>query len=552
MIKSVLALAMISSNIFVANSAFAMFSNENDVNKYVEARLAEFASREDAALKSYLSLLKTNAGSAALTNRIYENAIKQGDMASAVRSARLMKLNNQVDGSEQLLLFADAFKRNDWREADTILKAISERNPLGFAAPLLRAWLNTAQGNPHGLTETEVLKQPQLGYYSTDQWVYLALAKNDIGSAKRMLSAFEKIDEEYARNLKIRSASIFAARGDEAFAKQLAVSQVEPQYLQSFTNVSSTESRAKITPQEGVSTIFGRLANALIDQKINDQGIVLARIANWLAPQNDANTVVLARALSAVNANDKAKIVYQSIPLKSVYWPKAVSENIRLNSSDSSQGRALAIAQDALKQSPDSNSLMLTIAQIYENSKNYPAAIGSYQKMLSILDAGKKPASQRAMVYLFLGTAQDKSNDWPSARKSLDEARQLDPNNPYILNYLGYSMLERRENMPVALDYVRRAYSYAPDSAAIADSLGWGYHLNNQNEKAIPLLELAVKQSGNDMAVNEHLGDAYWAAGRRQDARYAWKIAAQNAVDADAVRLSSKIDIGIIATSPKK
>ena len=140
---------------------------------------------------------------------------------------------------------------------------------------------------------------------------------------------------------------------------------------------------------------------------------------------------------------------------------------------------------------------------------------------------------------------KDKSGDWPSARKSLDEARAIDPKNPFVLNYLGYGLLERREEVPLALDYVKTAFTLAPESTAIADSLGWGYFLNGDYARAVSLLETAVKTAGNDVTMNEHLGDAYWLSGRFVDARYAWGVAAQTAIKDDAARLKGKIDLGL-------
>jgi Flp pilus assembly protein TadD len=169
----------------------------------------------------------------------------------------------------------------------------------------------------------------------------------------------------------------------------------------------------------------------------------------------------------------------------------------------------------------------------------------AYSNLVNEADSARATPQQRAIYRMFLATVQDKMNDWPSARKLLEEAKAIDPKNPFILNYLGYTMLDRREDVQLGLEYVRTAFKLSPESAAIADSLGWGYFLTGDYERSVPLLETAVKTSGNDMTMNEHLGDAYWLSGRFIDARYAWRIASQNATDADLKRLSGKIDLGL-------
>ena len=111
-------------------------------------------------------------------------------------------------------------------------------------------------------------------------------------------------------------------------------------------------------------------------------------------------------------------------------------------------------------------------------------------------------------------------------------------------------MLERGENYGQALKFLRTAYQLSPNSAAIADSVGWAYFKNENYKQAINYLEKAVLKSKNDLTINEHLGDAYWKIGRRVDARYAWKKAAYRAEDAQVKeRLDRKINLGLAAMS---
>jgi Flp pilus assembly protein TadD len=189
--------------------------------------------------------------------------------------------------------------------------------------------------------------------------------------------------------------------------------------------------------------------------------------------------------------------------------------------------------------------MVLLLAQTLEDSGDLPAAIASYQQLVADADAVPATPRQRALYRLLLATAEDKNGNWGSARRHLEEAKSLDPQNAYILNYLGYTLLQRNEEVEFAFGLIKRAFQLAPDSVAIADSLGWGYALTGQASLAVPLLEKAVKSAGNDLAINEHLGDAYWLSGRLIDARYAWRVAAQKATDKDADRLTSKIDIGL-------
>jgi Flp pilus assembly protein TadD len=148
-------------------------------------------------------------------------------------------------------------------------------------------------------------------------------------------------------------------------------------------------------------------------------------------------------------------------------------------------------------------------------------------------------------LWLLRGSAHDEANDWPAARAALREAQRLAPAEPLVLNYLGYALLVRREELGEAERLIREAHRIAPDNAAITDSLGWVRFVAGDVAGAIPLLEQAAAGEAADPEINEHLGDAYFTAGRRIEARFAWAAARVYATGEQAERLAAKIDRGL-------
>jgi Flp pilus assembly protein TadD len=142
-------------------------------------------------------------------------------------------------------------------------------------------------------------------------------------------------------------------------------------------------------------------------------------------------------------------------------------------------------------------------------------------------------------------SALDENGQWDEAQRELRNAIVLDPSNAGALNYLGYSMLERGEDVVNAEAFVRRAYEAEPTSSAYADSLGWALFQNGKYIDAVTMLEKAASIEDADATILEHLGDAYWQAGRRRDARHAWNSAATSADAAVAPRISSKLEAGL-------
>jgi Flp pilus assembly protein TadD len=149
------------------------------------------------------------------------------------------------------------------------------------------------------------------------------------------------------------------------------------------------------------------------------------------------------------------------------------------------------------------------------------------------------------LLWLLHGGALEQADRWNEAKAALEEAYALAPEQPLVLNYLGYAQIERRENIAAASGLITKASNLQPNSPQITDSLGWARYLLGDVNGAVELLERAVQGDPNDPAISEHLGDAYYSAGRHFEARYAWQAALISAEEVDAKRIRAKIDSGL-------
>ena len=150
--------------------------------------------------------------------------------------------------------------------------------------------------------------------------------------------------------------------------------------------------------------------------------------------------------------------------------------------------------------------------------EKYEKAIKIYSE---IINNKSLPANWN--IFYSRGISYERMNDWNKAEKDLKEAMRLNPDDPYILNYLAYSWLDRNKNVEKALSLLKKAVEIEPDDAYIIDSLGWAFFLSDQTDKSIFFLEKAVSILPDDATLNDHLGDAYWKAGRQSEAKSQWK-----------------------------
>ena len=498
--------------------------------------MAEMGDRDEIALKGYLQLYRETPESAVLADRIFESAIRVGDRDAALRAVRALELRGDISHEAPLLLFADAFQAKNWPMAVLAADELAARSNFGFVAPILRSWVNFAQRKAPSLPAGASQSDPLFHFYSNDQRIYLDLASGRFETAKAALRSIAGTNGAYVRDLMIRAAPVIAAQGDAAFAEALigtAAGNDRP-------IVAKHGSDAKITAADGLSALHVRLATTLLEQNVKDQALVLARLAVWYAPESDPAKLVLGNALDAAGLGIRASAVRATISETSYYWPQAIQDR----AATLSPTAAATLTAAAAQRWPQSMPLALLYAQSQEAAKDGAAAAISYRKIVDIAAENNVPPRQRAFYHLLLASALDNMGDWPAAREALDAALVLDPDNAQILNYLGYSLLERNE-LARAVPMIRRAYLAAPDSPAIADSMAWAHFQSGDFAAAVPLLETAVKAASNDSAINEHLGDAYWRSGRLRDARYAWAVAAQTAEGEAVQRLAGKIDIGL-------
>jgi tetratricopeptide (TPR) repeat protein len=180
--------------------------------------------------------------------------------------------------------------------------------------------------------------------------------------------------------------------------------------------------------------------------------------------------------------------------------------------------------------------------------KNYAAAADAYGRALQ-LSANSPSSDEPWTLRLYRASALEDAGRWDEAKSELALALRDKPDNPLLLNFLGYGKLERGEDMEAAEAMVRKASALRPDDASITDSLGWAEFKRGKVSEAIATLQRAAEADPGQAEIQEHLGDALYSAGRRYEASFAWRAALANAEDEDKTRLQSKIDFGVSTTT---
>jgi tetratricopeptide (TPR) repeat protein len=192
---------------------------------------------------------------------------------------------------------------------------------------------------------------------------------------------------------------------------------------------------------------------------------------------------------------------------------------------------------------PENFNALLALGNLYRLNEKWLDAADAYTQALARVD---EPGEQQWSVYYFRGIAYERAGRWSSAEPDFRKALRFQPDQPAVLNYLGYSLIEKRLNLEEAFKMVEKAVSLRPNDGYIVDSLGWAHYQLGRYEEAVELLERAAGLRPEDPVINDHLGDALWQVGRRLEAKFQWQYALDSKpTDKDAAKIRQKLKEGL-------
>ena len=226
----------------------------------------------------------------------------------------------------------------------------------------------------------------------------------------------------------------------------------------------------------------------------------------------------------------------------------------RLNEDDKPMSQAhlaaaLRAAEVLVPTVTDRIDAALTLADLMRGKERFADAVSAYDTAVSRL---KKPDERYWPIYFGRGISQERVKQWPKAEADMKKALELSPDQPYVLNYLGYSWIDQGINLDEGMKMLMRATELRPDDGAVTDSVGWAHYRLGQFNDAVEWLERASEQKGDDATVVEHLGDAYWHVGRKREARFEWERALNQKPEKDRISvLKDKLANGLSAANDK-
>ncbi|WP_116653061.1 tetratricopeptide repeat protein [Pelagibacterium sediminicola] len=274
--------------------------------------------------------------------------------------------------------------------------------------------------------------------------------------------------------------------------------------------------------QAGAAEVLHGLGSAIARDGSTELGAIFLQLARYLDPDATIVAMTLGELLSGAERYEESSEVYASIaPESALYVNALVRQAENLDLADRRE-EAVTRLRNIVVRYPDNLEALGALGDILRYDEQWGEASDAYSQLIAQI-VGDRAAEWR--YFYVRGITYERSGQWELAEADLLKALELNPEQPYVLNYLGYSWVDQGLYLDDALDMIDRAIAILPRDGYIIDSLGWAYYKLGRVDEAIVELERALRFLPNDPEINDHLGDAYWVAGREREAMFQWRIA---------------------------
>ena len=499
-------------------------------------------------------LLEVEPGALPLRESLTLAQTSLGEQAAAVMNARLL-LDQDPDAQlAVLVLVTDAFARQDYARVLALVEGRVQTQPMvnGMAA----AWAHLGLGR---VTEAlaamdDVATDPGLAVFAA---YCRALALALVGDVEGALALFDDPQVGVAGSLSRRGLLARAQLLGQMDRFDEALAQLEDLFGPDSRDTRIEAMRAAYRAGQavpfdmvgsaagGMAEVFVVLANAMRGGDNDDDAVLYARAALWIDPTLSEARLLLGQLFDSMNHAELAIEMFAGIGADDVLHVPAMQGLAQVQAGTDDIPAAIATLEALLADHPDALVARNLLGAYLRRDGRLADAVVAYTAVIDALAARSLEPGWE--IWFSRAVAFERQGLWPQAEADFRRALQVEPDQPTVLNYLGYSLVERREKLTEALDMIERAVIAEPDNGYIVDSLAWALYRMGRYDEALPHMEFAVELLPTDAILNDHLGDVYWAVGRQREARFQWRRALSfgPADDLDMDRIRRKLEVGL-------
>ncbi|MFY9955881.1 tetratricopeptide repeat protein [Bradyrhizobium sp.] len=519
---------------------------------YLAARHASVERDANSASAFYLSALRTDPKNNELLDRAFISSVADGNIDEAVKLAERILTIDKSNRVARLVVGVQNLKLKKYAAAQLNINQ-SIRGPItDLVATLLSGWAIYGTGDVKAaVASIDKLTGPDWYPIFKDlhSGMMLDLAGKEKDAGTRLERAYKlddsmlRVAESYARWLSRNKDDAAASGIYEAFDKKLARHPLVQEGLRE-TKAGKKMPPLVDSPQAGAAEALYGIGASLTRRGGEDLALVYLQLALYLAPNHPLALLSLADLYESVKKPQMAIKIYERVPSNSPLKRNAqIQLATDLDSADRSD-EAIKILKNVTAEDPKDLEAIMALGNIERGRKKFADCAVTYSLGVDVLPANSDKAN--SIYYYYRGICEERSKQWSKAEADMRKALELQPEQPHVLNYLGYSWIDQGVNLDEGMKMIKRAVEQRPDDGYIVDSLGWAYFRIGNYEEAAKNLERAIDLKPEDPTINDHLGDAYWRVGRTLEAKFQWSHARDLKPEPDELpKIEAKIENGL-------
>jgi tetratricopeptide (TPR) repeat protein len=500
--------------------------------------------------------LSRDPGNLELLNRTLVLLALEGRIREGVKLSRRMIDSAPRHEISNLLIATDAALSGNLDEAEAALSRMPKQGPSGLAVPLLQAWLAAGAGEPERIGEIMAPLEDLKGF---EPLVHLhrGMTYELAGRPLTAMSSYETAiaaNETTSLRIVLRAGRFFERDGspDRALTLYRRYAAANPDSTLIGPELERAEAGRPPPPlhslAQGLGEALFNIASLLSQDRSNEVALIYAHLALHADPGLEVAQALIAETLQRQGRPSDAIAAYEKLRNSAAFGFLAAvnvaSELHAMGRTDEAEARLRELGQ----RYPERFEPYMRIGNMLRVEERFEQAAAAYDEAVARLG---EPEPKHWMLFYFRGIALERSDQWARAEQDFLRALDLQPKQPYVMNYLAYSWVEQKTNLERAQEMLREAVQRQPDDGYIVDSLGWVYYRLGKYGESVEVLERAIELRPQDPIINDHLGDAYWRVGRKREAEVQWRRALSLEPEDDrAADLEEKLRKGLEAAEP--
>jgi len=512
-----------------------------------------------AAADFIIRALDSDPDNIDLLRRGFVLTAAEGRHSESLQLARRLVEHEPANTVALLVLAVDAVARSQQEAAGQQLAQQPDRGLSMLYGPLLNAWLQVGAGDLAAAQAKAAELDGREGFESL-YMMHRALLYDVGGEAERAAEAYQSLlDRLDSPSLRfaVLAGNFFERQGEAERANEIygqyylanpdstLLVSIEAAASAAASNTAGETAPILRDYKHGWAEVLFDLAGILSQERADEMALIHAHLALRLKPDLDLAHLLIGEIQEAQDRGEAAIDAYRSIdPAAPLAWAARLRVADALGRMERTE-EAVVELESLASERPDSFEPLYRIGNLLRMQERFGEAADAYDRAYSRIP---KSEHHHWSLFYFRGISLERDGQWQRAEADFLKALELEPEQPYVMNYLAYSWVEQKVHLDEAQAMLVRAVELRPNDGYIVDSLGWVYYRLGHFDEAVIYLERAVELRPQDPVINDHLGDAYWQVGREQEARFQWRRSLSFEPEADQVPIiDAKIERGLTA-----